>query len=88
MGKKILFRASLVRFQRIVEDNLEVGDLVGWRYGYSVSVGHNGENEEVENTTVSKTPRRGQRVPGDKGNLIPERSSWRINAKMTPKSRK
>jgi hypothetical protein len=46
VGKKILFRASFVRFQGIVEDYLEVGDLVGGRCGCSVTVGHNGENEE------------------------------------------
>ena len=46
MRKKILFRASFVCFQSIVEDYLEVGGLVGGRCGSSVSVGHNGENEE------------------------------------------
>jgi hypothetical protein len=46
VGKEIFFRAFSVFIQGIVEDYLEVGDLVGGRYGRSVSVGHHGENKE------------------------------------------
>jgi hypothetical protein len=44
--KKILLCASFVRFQCIIENYLKVVGLVGGRCGCSVSVGHNGENEE------------------------------------------
>ena len=56
MRKKILFCASFVFFQGIVEDYLKVVGLVGGRCGCSVSVGHDGENEEVAHAE--------RRIPG------------------------
>jgi len=44
--KEILFCASFVRFQGIIKNYVKVVGLVGGRCGY-VSVGHNGENEEL-----------------------------------------